>query len=368
MPQEDGKVKLNLTDPPYPALFLKAFGNDGRLPYKIKCFALAVSIWVVGFVHAYVMNVLDLYVRDIPYLLLSILLGITYIVLMHVCKQTDSTLRELDKIFGRSENEFKEFIGKWNRQPPLFYYLCLVISAVSVLALSLLQFFPVTYEYVGKSPWLRAFIESGTVSPLTYSYVSLSNILLGIMIGIGLYKVVNIARIIDDYGDKFIKNSKRIDIRRAILPQELTSLAKLAIKIDIIVAVPTTISVWIFLHDLFTNGIVNYGILVYLMGSILVFVLCSAYLLRRLHHEMEKAKEELIGKLDRDIQQVTQQIGQGIQGISLFHDLVVVRDQVKRMSTWGVNTGLLIRFFMTGLLPLVTGALLQIWIEILLFP
>lgn len=367
MPQDGAYERLNLTDPAYPAPFLKTFGNDGVLPYKIKCVALGVAVWILGYVHAYIMDVLDLFLNDIIFLTISILVGITLILVMHVCKEIDPTLRTLNDIFQKSDTEFKQFIQRWNLQSPRFYYLCLVVFAAFAYVTYMLAFFPVFYEYGDPAPWIRTLVENGTAGPLTYVFASFIAILAGVVLGVGFNRVLYFVRIIDDYGKRFI-NSEKIDLRRAILPEELTSLAKLAIKIDMIVAVPTTISAWIFFKSLLTLGLVNYGIIAYLVCSMLLFVFFSIFPLRHLHRETARAKHRLIKTLDKEIQQANEQIRFGIQGISLFHDLLSVRDQVRKMSTWGINTGLLIRFFMAGFLPLVIGALLQIWFQLILFP
>jgi hypothetical protein len=55
-----------------------------------------------------------------------------------------------------------------------------------------------------------------------------------------------------------------------------------------------------------------------------------------------------------------------IQNVSTFHYLLVLRDKVSKMSTWGFNTGLRFRLIVTGLTPLVVGSLIQIRFDLLI--
>ena len=370
MPPDGGDERLDLTNPPFKTFFLKVFGNDGRvLPYKIKLAVLVVALLVLGFVHAYVMDVMDLYTENLRGILFTpTLVIIMAIMFVHVLKQIDPTLERLNQIFLESGEDFKEFVDDWRQdQTPSFYYLCIVVSVILFGCPLILNFFPATYQYVQPDPLVARLVEDGTVSLLTYFYYSLIAVLWAVLIGIGFNRLFYCVRIIHDYGKRFI-SSEKIDLRRAIMQEELTSLAKFAIKIDIIVAVATTMAAWNFFEDLLgPKGIVKYHTLGSLVGCIMTFVFFSTFLLWNLHKEMVKAKHRLIETLNEDLQKASNQLNQGTQEISLFHDLLNVRNQVGKISTWGINTGLLIRFFLTGVLPLVLGALLQIWFQ-LLFP
>ena len=370
MPQDGGDKRLDLSNPPFKTYFLKAFGNDGRiLPYKIKLAALVVALSILGFAHAYLMDVMNLYTENIRGTLYTpTVVTIMAIMFVHVLKQIDPTLKRLNEIFLESEEEFEEFVGYWRQtQTPFFYYLCIVACVILFGSQSILNFLPATYQYVQPDPLIARLVEDGTVSLLTYSYYSLSAVLFGILIGIGFNRLFYCVRIIHDYGKRFIK-SEKIDLLRAIMQEELTSLAKFAIKIDIIVAVGTTHAAWSFFEELLgPKGIVEYYTLIYLVCCIMIFVFFSTFPLWSLHKEMVKAKHRLIETLNEDLQKASKQLNQGTQEISRFHDLLNVQNQVGKISTWGINTGLLIRFFLTGVLPLVLGALLQIWFQ-LLFP
>jgi len=366
MSEKHTDEKLELTTPPYKALFLKTFGNDGRLPYKIKCVALGVIMWIFGFFHAYVMNVLDLYMKDFIFFTLSILMGIAFAMVIHVCNQTDTTIRELNTIFQESEKDFQKFIHKWNRQSPIFYYLSVAVFTMASMITFVLAFFPATYTYTDPALWIRVLVENVTANYPTYLYVSFIAIVIGIVLGVSFNKIIYCVRVIDDYGKDFI-SYKKIDLRRAIIPEELTSLARLAIKIDLVIAVPTTVGALLFFNGLLNLRIMNLTILAYLIVSMFLLVFFSIYPLRHLHKELAEAKRELMKELNDELLQSDMQHDRLTQ-IPFFHSVLVLHDKVKAMSTWGINTGLLIKFFMTGFLPLVLGALLQIWFQLLLFP
>jgi len=365
MPQKVRKENFNLTDPPFWAPFLKAFGNDSLLPYEIKCAALAAGVWALGFVHAHVMGVQDTFFEDYMYHVMVILSPFVFAQVFRVCKSLDDTFKRLNRVFLNSEAEFEGFISTWKRQSSSFYYFCVVGFAAIVLLTTSLVFLPSTWQYTSPAPWMIKLIENGTVGPLTYFNHFSSSILLGVMIGIAFNRLLYCVRIVDDYGNKFMRGrSEKIELRHLVVPEEFTSLAKLATMIAVIMVVPLFISAWIFFGGLLASK-VNYGIIAYLAGSMLLFVFFSVFPLRHLHREMAEAKEREIGILDSDLQRAGKRVS-GIKGFSVFHNVVVVRDRVRMVSTRGINTGLSLRFLMTFFLPIVLGALLQIWFELIL--
>lgn len=372
MPHDTGDETLDLSNPPFKTYFLKFFANNGLfLPYKLKLAVLVAAIWVLGFAHAYFTDVMNLYIENLRGTLVTpILVIIMMIVFVHVLKQVDPTLKRLDKIFKESEEDREEFVDDWRKaQTPFWYYLCIVVCIILAVSHSIMDFLPATYRYIQPDPVIAQLVEDGTVNLFTYSYYSLSAVLWGTLIGIGFNRLFYCVRIIHDYGKRFI-SSKKIGLLRAIRQEELTSLAKFAIKIDIIVAVAATYVAWGIFEGLSgPNGIVEYHSLFYLACCIMMFVFFSTFPLWNLHKQMVKVKNRLIKELDKDLKKASEQLNQRTQkhALSRFHDLLNLRNQVGKISTWGINTGILIRYFLTAILPLVLGALLQKWFQ-LLFP
>ena len=376
MQQDGGNEKLDLTNPPFKTFFLKVFGNDSelphqiKLPYQVKIAALVVALSTIGFVHAYVMDGMDIYTRNLRGIFftptLVIIMASTFI---HVLKQIDPTLEQLNKVFQKSEEDFKNFVGDWRKaQTPFFYYSCIVLFVILFFCTTMSAFFPVTYPYVQPDPLTARLVEDGTVSLLTYFYTLLLAVLGGVLIAIGFNRMFYCVRIIHDYGKRFI-SSEKIDLHQAIAQDSFTSLAKFATKIDLIVAAPTVMSAWYFFEGfLGPKRVVDYGDLFALFACIVTFAFFSTYPLWHLHKELVKAKQRLIITLDEQIQNADRQQDKGIQGILLFHSLLVVRNLVGKMSTWGLDMGVRISFLITFLVPIVFGALLQIWFELLLFP
>lgn len=350
--------RIDLTNPQFRAVLLKTLANDGLVSYKLKCLAICAAAVMLGFAHAYALGVYDLFIHDIFAFVIPIMGGIALALVFYVCKQMDITLEKLNKTFVKSETDFKRFVYRWNRQSPFFYYLCIGVFVISCLAASALAFFPATYGFTSPSPWIGKLVENGSVGLPTYVYFFFSNFLLGITLGIGFNRILYCVRILDNYGKSFISFDK-IDLHWASTPEELTWLARLAVKIDMIVAVPTTICTLIFLQSL-VAGVVNIVMLIFLVACILLFFFFSIFPLRHFHRELVKTKRLLIEDLNHTLQHVGKR---STLGIREHADIIIVKNHVKNMSTWGIDTGLLVRFLFAGLLPLVLGALLQIILE-----
>ena len=93
--------KIDLTNPPFRAYFLKIFGNSGILSYQLKIVLLVSGVFIIDIVHAYWMNVLSYYLIDHIRHIILLLLPITFILFIHVCNQVDVTLEVLNKIFKK---------------------------------------------------------------------------------------------------------------------------------------------------------------------------------------------------------------------------------------------------------------------------
>jgi len=366
LPHESNTEQLNLTNPPFKTFFLRVFGNSGKLPYQLKLIILVGVITGIGYTHAYVMNVTNIFAENIRGLFFTptvvIIIAIAFV---YVLKQIDPTLKQLNEVFLRSESDFKrfkEFVNNWRKpETSSFYYLSIVIFATISFYISIFAYFPMTYNFSPPDVVVAYLVKNGTVSLFTYVYYSLCAILWGIFVGIGFNRLFYGVKIIRNYGKCFISSDK-IGFIHAIRQEGITYLANFAVKIDIIVAAVTLWSA----YRLFENILKQepyYFQMGYLVVCIFVFVIFSIFPLLQLHKEMVKAKKRLISSIDERIHQVHEQLNQGTNGISLFNDLIDFRSKVNKMNTWGSNTGISIRMLMLFILPIVLGALIQIMFE-----
>ena len=82
--------------------------------------------------------------------------------------------------------------------------------------------------------------------------------------------------------------------------------------------------------------------------------------------ELKKAKKQLLKKLNQEITQITNESQVGIGYFSAFNDILVVRDRVDSMTTWGIDNPIFLKFALTFLVPIVLGALFQLGFESIL--
>lgn len=366
MPQDENTEKLDLANPPFKTLFLSVLGNDGKLPYQAKLAIFIGAILCLGYAHAYVMNVSHILTQNIRGLFISPpLVIILAIAIVHVLHQIDPTLAQLNEVFLRSESDFKsfkEFVGDWRKpETSSFYYLSIVVFATTSFFLAMCAFFPVTYEIVPPDAVVAHLVKNGKVSLFTYVYYLSYSILWGTFLAIGLNRLSYSVRIIRDYGKRFIASDK-IDLIHAITQEGLTSLADFAINIDIIVAIGTMWAASLLFEKILRQE-PFYFHTVYLVGCILVFIIFSVFPLWQLHKEIVTAKRRIVKSLDKKIHQAGGQLDQGINGISLFHDLIIIRSKVDKMNTWGTNIGISIKMLILFLVPITLGALLEIVFE-----
>jgi hypothetical protein len=168
---------------------------------------------------------------------------------------------------------------------------------------------------------------------------------------------------VDDYGKKFITH-KVINFRHIVVTKEIQTLANLAIRIDLFVSVPTFITAFRFFNSLI-EGVINTGFLLWFGIFIGLIIFFTAFPLRNLHKELNTAKEQLLTKIDQEITLITGN-NKGIRKLSLFNDILHVRDRVNDMNTWGIDFPMFLKLISTFLIPIVLGALFQLGFEALI--
>ena len=185
------------------------------------------------------------------------------------------------------------------------------------------------------------------------------------MYGIAFNRLIYCVRIIDDYGNRFITEEK-INLKHAVIPKQISTLSRLAIKIDLILAAPTFACASMFFNNIFLIGKLDYGIMGWLIVISVMFVFFATFPLRNLHKALKKGKKRLLDKIDNEITEIIHNDQKGFGEFSEFNDILLLRDRVNSMSTWGVNNPLFLKFALTFFMPIFLGAFFQVFLETML--
>jgi len=359
--------KIDLTNPEFSAPLLKTFGNSGFLSYPTKIILLSLSIFIIDIMHAYWINILDLYLTDYIRFVIFIVYPIVFILFIHVSKEVDTSLQELAKVFSRSSVDFKVFVNKWRNQSKYFYYFCICIITIPILIYTACGMFPEVWIGINFVPvtWLKHIVESGPVNIFTYIWLFIFSGLGGVMYGIAFNRLIYCVKIIDDYGNRFIKEEK-INLKHAVIPKQISTLSRLALKIDLILTAPTFVCASIFFNNVLINGKLDYAIMGWLIVISVMFVFFAAFPLRNLHKALKKGKKQLLDKIDNEITEIIHNTQKGFREFSQFNDILLLRDRVNSMSTWGVNNPTFLKFALTFFMPIILGALFQVFLETML--
>lgn len=359
-----GKSQQNicLTRPPYPEFFLRVFGNDGKLSYKVKCISIGFILYGAGLLVNVVSGTWLAFINDIGFLTNSLLVGIIVCGVLAICKQVNSTLDTMNKVIGHSKkNEFRSFLEKWNGEPVWFvkeryWYHFHTISLTVMISLWSL------FGLIGNYGWV---IE--TAANRLY-YILWSGVI-GYSAGIAVNRYGNYTFLINQYCADFVEPSK-LRFLSSATRKAFESLGKLAVRADLVVAIPTiailvnSLSYWIETGEILPFS--KFPHLLMMLAYICTLIFVFFYPLKNAHERMVQIKNREIQNIDNDLSSFLGDVGKGIHVYSNIDSALSLRDRLGKMSTWPLSLRSTISASLIFLLPVLTGAAIQLFLEYVL--
>jgi len=342
------------TNPPFPEVFLRFFANDGLLSYRTKCLSVGIIFYLLGAFAAYISGMLYYYFIDYGHFLVSVVAGVSFYLIINVCKQINPTIAELDNVMHHSDEEkFEGFVQRWTYDFPYWYYLCLTTGITVALVQNL---FPELWTV-----WPEWF-SRGLQEPLIRLYSLLWGICVNSLIAVSFNRMTYYTFFVNAYCRDYIRNAK-LDFLVTDVSTDLKGLGKLAVKACLAVALPILIEGVNFFKYLSKYGKISnwhcFGLVAYV--GVLVFTLL--FPLRHAHKAMVNGKKEAVSNVNKEIRRTQGEISADSKGFLKMHNLLRVRERAKAISTWPLDFVLYSKFAAAVMFPIVAGAILQIAFE-----
>ncbi len=362
-----GNHEFDLSVPQFPAPFRRFLVEDGILSYKYKILGFPPFLFILGALITLATNTFHVYIVDWGVYVIVIVASVSLFGIVYVCKQVDDTLSELDKTFEHSKNEeFKGFIDEiksertWCSIPYRYWYYLHTYG----LAAGFLTAYSIGLW--GSRSW------GGNVDPTAglvndiFAFILIS--ILGYWVGLGFNLAWEYAYYVNKYCKGFVK-AENVEL----LPSEdaggLKPLGKLALTMDIAVATP---ALWAFAlyHAMWMEGTFLASLpvnLAYLGIYCIVLAIVFFYPISPLHTTLVKAKRTRTEKVGSKIKQVFREEKlDSLESYRFISDLLSTHSALRKAPTWPLDLRMSIGTAVTILFPLIGGAILQIWFEVLL--
>lgn len=303
-----------------------------------------------------------MYIMDIGFLTNSILVGIVIFGIIAVCKQIDSTLSTMDKVIGHSKSKkFVSFLEKWNGEPVWFmkeryWYHFHTLSLTLMLAL---------WSYtriIGKYGWVMETSANG----LYHIFWSAS---IGYIAGVAVNRLGNYTFLINEYCDKFI-DPDRLSFMSSKTRRAFESLGKLALRADLVSAMPTAAILVNSLDYWSKTGLIlpfsSFPHFLLTVAYVCTLIFLFFFPLKNAHKRMVETKKRAIERVDADFSSVLAKTSDQIDVYSVINGLLSVRDRLSKMSTWPLSIRSTMSASIIFLLPVLTGAIIQLLLEYVL--
>lgn len=360
--------EFDVSVPPFPAPLRKWLVN-GSNTYKIKCLSIGPLLYILGVLITYNTNTLNEFINDFIPLIACIVSSITLFGIVYATKQIGPVIKELDKRIEHSRKKrFQDFIlnikyeRSWCYIPNRYWYYLHTYG----LALSLLIAIHITGNFGRLPSWVV--IADGDAQWVNYLYFLLAITLIGFFAGLAADLAWEYAYHIHTYCNDFVN----VDSIKLYPPEEaggLKPLGKLAFKMNIAVVTPV-FYVLSWLYKLWAiegkTILATPTSLLYLLMYVLFLATIFIYPIYPAHKALVKAKVKEITHIDELIRQ---NCGTGSlsnpQKYELLNNLLVTRNNLNKFLTWPLDVRLSIGSAISILFPLIGGAILQIWFELL---
>ncbi len=345
-------------NPPFSEPLLKLIGNDGILSYRVKCIAIGPLFYLVGLLVTLLSGTFAIFVSDYAFCIACLMSGVNLYVILHACKQVDSTIGELNNILHYTTDEkFSSFINWAKNESPRRYYLWVIIPVLFLVIAG-------TLGYIGP-PWVKE-VQLSAYLPNKMYYLSWC-ILMGYLLGVGFNRINRYAHTIYNFSAMFCKPS-RIKIFSQDGLGGLRPLTKLALKINMATALPGFVGVVYLMKSWTERGypiiaLPSYALMAFVYFIVLVCIFI--FPLWPVHKAMVTAKNRAQKQIDNIVEKIefsdVDKID--IDSVDLLSKTLSIREKISKMSTWPLNFGLFIKFVTTGICPIIVGALIQIFLE-----
>lgn len=347
--------------------------NDGRLPYKVKCFSLGIMLYALGLLVTRVSDTFELFFLDYGFFAMSMGSSLTLLGIIYACKQINPTLNLLDKTIHHSEHDrYEEFLNsakheEWldtlvqpttSKLSPFHWYILHIASPiVLLLVLGCLHL-------IGPC-WVKDIQLFSTKWYINFSYYLFWLAFVGYIIGISLNRLGYYAFLINDYCRIFICSpKKKLDFRNSKVIEGLRPIGKLALKFNFALSfAPTLVMIIILTRDWLQHqsSVLISPIHVAMLVTYSIFLVFIFFFpIKSIHDTMVTAKKEAL-------EDVQLKIEESIEKIRDLGAALIVKKQIEITSTWPYDMGLFAKIVGTVLFPVLAGAILQFMFEIALF-
>ncbi len=356
---EKSSHRICLTRPPYPAFFLRVFGNDGVLSYKAKCISTGFILYAIGLGVNIVSGTWPAFINDIGFLTNSILVGIVIFGVFAVCNQIDSTLRTIDKVVGHSQKKrFISFLEKWNGEPVWFvreryWYHFHTLSLTILVAL---------WSYtgvIGNYGWV---IET---TPNSLYHIFWSGTV-GYISGVAVNRFGNYTFLINEYCELFL-DPEKLNLIYPKTRKAFESLGRLALRADLVLAIPTIAILINSLSYWWKTGLIlpfsSFSHLFMMASYACTLIFVFFFPLKNAHKFLVQIRTRAIERVEADLSLVFAKKTERTDSYSTIDSLLSIHDRLDKMSTWPLNLKSAMSASVIFLLPVLTGAVFQLILE-----
>jgi len=363
---EPEKYKLLYpTNPSFPEVLLKTLGNNGRLSYKIKSISFLFILYSMGLFVTVTTNTLDLYIKDYPFFVQTIICGITFYAIIDCLKEINSTFSQLNHIMGTRKKEFNYFIDKVNSSSNAVYFYYLYTLGLGIIFPLLGYYIFIGPDYVNMASQNIKYINR--IYYLTYLAI------MGYGIGCVLNRLIYYSSVIHKYCKKFLLPEK-LNMLNPIEMDKLKSLGVLAFKFTFACTIPTIVILTNIFRVYTERGptatreiLYNYPIYAILIVTYVVILVLVFFLPIRMSHDtLIKAKKRGLEHINDMFKQITQKMKTiNPEELQTLNNIIITHKRVSQTPTWPLNLGLFVKLLTTVLFPLIGGTILQLSFEYL---
>lgn len=336
---------------------MRTFGNDGRFSYKVKCISIGFVLYILGLVINILSGTWQAFVSDIGFLIMSLLVGVIVFGVFAVLKEIEPTLKKMDVVIGHSDDpKFKAFLEKWNGEPIWFVKERYSYHGETIfLTVLLVAWFCV--GIIGDYGWVRS-------APLNRWFYAFWIAVVGYLAGVVVNRYGNYTFLVNEYCRDFL-DPNRCDF---ILPKTRSAfkaLGRLALKADLVLALPTIVILW---HSVtwsqegifaFSKPWHMFMTVVYMLTLVFVFF----FPIMNAHRCMAKAKEISVERINASLVSRMKEAYGKPEVYTLLDSLLSFNDRFARLSTWPLDVGSTIGASFIFILPVLTGAAIQLFLE-----
>lgn len=347
---------IDLNSSFFPEFLFKTIGNNGRLPYKIKCLLFGIVPWAIGLIVSLFSGSLEDFVAQYGFLTSCLVIGITLWALVRFFKKIDDTFIKLD-LSGAAPKEFFAWVNKIeNSWFATFGYYA---DAIGLAAIGFIfsYFILSTGRPFQKPPWV---VDEPTLIYLIAWYT-----LAFFTIGASMSKLFAAIRITRRFCKAHIKSEDLMPLN----PDRtggLRLLGKLCLELDAAVAIPSIVIVVYFIKGV---TVWNVYTIAFLSGYTLLLGIIFFVPITPAHDAMAEAKEQELQKISTLFKDFYSAISDRkkaldpkyLEGLRNLHFLY---EEINKMAVWPLDFKTIARFLATSLFPWIGAITVEVILKI----